>query len=216
VRRFRQGHGPVLAARSLSGRCSRRVSPLDPVRSVAKGGFPAAYQSLCSVARGGQMSLSQRDTPPQEAILSAQLRELLKICLVIGIAIVHYFYACYVGYYLFEKVGGVQTRGSWTGYGGVDFAWTIPIHLPGTIAMAIAREYHQRPGDVFAVFAFCLFLAGSLLTSYVIASLAMNLMNREKINFGCYGWRAAVVVLGMSWIPVPVTWSWVYNVTVLF
>lgn len=163
------------------------------------------------------MSLSQRDTPSQEATLSAQPRELLKICLVIGIAIVHYFYACYVGYYLFEKVGGVQTRpGGWTRYGGVDFAWTIPIHLPGTIAMAIAIKYHQGPGDVFAVLAFCLFLAGSLLTSYVIASFAMSLMNRERINFGRYGWKVAVVVMGMSWVLVPVTWSFIYNVTVLF
>ena len=83
-------------------------------------------------------------------------------------------------------------------------------------AMAIARKYHQGPGDVFAVLAFCLFLAGSLLTSYVIASFAMSLMNRERINFGRYGWKVAVVVMGMSWVLVPVTWSFIYNVTVLF
>jgi len=145
--------------------------------------------------------------------LSAQLRELLKICWVIGIAFLHYVYACYVGLYLFEKAGGVQKLpGSWTFvYGGVDFAWTIPIHLPGTIALDIAREYHQQPGDFFTVLALSLFLAGSLVTSYVIASFAINLMNREKINFGRYGWKAAVVVMGLSWIPVPMTWSFAFN-----
>jgi hypothetical protein len=157
------------------------------------------------------MSLSQpqMDTPTQEAILSARLRELLKICLAIGISFLHYLYACYVGLYLFEKVGAEQKLlGSGTVHGVV--AWTIPIHLPGTVAMAIARENHSQ-SDVFSVLALILFPAGSLLTSYVIASFAMNVMNREKINFGRYGWKAVVVVMGMSWIPVPVTWSFAIN-----
>lgn len=157
------------------------------------------------------------DAPPQEATLVAQLRELLKICLAIGIAFLHYLYACFVGLFLLEKVGGVQKlQGGWTAYGGVDYAWTIPIHLPGTIALALAREHHKQPGDKYTVLSLILILAGSLLTSYVIASLAMNLMRREKIDFGRYRWKAVVAIMGMSWLPVPVQWSLVNYIAVVF
>ena len=128
------------------------------------------------------MSLGQRDTPPQAATLSALLRELLKICLAIGIAFLQYMYAAFVGLYLFEKVGAEQKLlGSGTVHGVV--AWTIPIRLPGTIALDIAREYHQQPGDFFTVLALSLFLAGSLLTSYVIASFAIKPNEPRKKQF---------------------------------
>jgi hypothetical protein len=143
--------------------------------------------------------------------------QLLTIPLAIGITFLHYIYTCYVGLYLFEESGGVKKlQDGWTAYGGIDCAWTIPIHLPGTIALAIARKYHKQPGDGSIVLALIVFLAGSLLTSYVIASFALNLLRGESIDFGRLKWRAAVTIIGLSWIPVPVQWSFVYYSAIVY
>jgi hypothetical protein len=146
-------------------------------------------------------------------------RESLEILLSIGVAVLHFFVYTYsVGLYFFEKIGGVQKHpGGWTHYGGVDYAWTIPIQLPGTIALEFNRQCHKTNSSCDFDFASkILIVAGSLLTSYVIASFAMNLMNREKIDFGRYGWKMIVFVAGIIWIPVPVRWSLIYHVTVLY
>jgi hypothetical protein len=132
---------------------------------------------------------------------------------------VHYLYACYAGLYLLEKVGGVRKLPSgWTSYGGVDYAWTTPIHLPATITLTIVRGFCKENhfcgglGPLGAM----LLLAGSFLTSYFIASFVIQLIRGERIDLGRYGWKAAVVVMGLSWVPVPLPWTLVYYTAVVF
>ena len=142
----------------------------------------------------------------------------LTFALAVILIVLHYFYACFVGYYLYQQSGGIHTDGKWTHYGGAPYAWTIPIQLPGGFIMAYEDKVsnphtHDRNG---ASLGFCLVLAGSVVTAYALASVLVTSMTRHAPIFGRYKWKAAVIVLGLIWIPVPETMAWVYQITVIY
>ncbi len=132
---------------------------------------------------------------------------------VLVFSVLHYIYASFGGIFLLKKAGGVQDLpAGWTHYGNVSVAWTIPIHLPATIVMAAS----QGRGEILSFLGAGLLLAGSLLTAYLITSLVIDFLTGESNQFRRCWWKVAVVVLGLSWVPVPLTWSLVYHTAVIF
>jgi hypothetical protein len=130
---------------------------------------------------------------------------LLTFILTVVLIPLHYLYACEVGFWLYRLSEGINTSGTWTRFGGAPHAWTIPMQLPGGL---IAAYLSQRIG-VFIM------LASEIIPSYFIASVLVAIMARSASVFGSYWWKAIMISLGLIWIPVPETVSWIYQVTVL-
>jgi len=74
----------------------------------------------------------------------------------------------------------------------------------------------QRRGEILSFLGAGLLLAGSLLTAYLITSLVIGFLTGESNQFRYCWWKVVVVVLGVSWVPVPLTWSLVYYTAVIF
>jgi hypothetical protein len=123
------------------------------------------------------------------------------------LAIGHFLYACQVGLLLYKLTGGIiESPGGWTGYGGAKYAWTIPLYIP---AVALCQTRLAPLGGI-------LILLVPVLTAYAASALAFDAVTLRKVSFGPARWRLVTLVLGLLWIPVPETLSYVYTYTVLY
>jgi hypothetical protein len=123
----------------------------------------------------------------------------------------HLLYSTMVGLYLYQIAGGITHIGKWTRYGGAQFAWTVPLELPGTVLL---RFHEVGPwSDSLAKF---LILAASLLTGYSAASLAVSFILKRERPQSFLDWRMLALGLGIIWIPVPETLAFVYYYTVKY
>jgi hypothetical protein len=134
--------------------------------------------------------------------------------LVVTFTILHLLYAWAGGLYLYKQSGGVNTEGKWERFGGAPYAWTIPIQLPGTLILEAGSgglgDGGLGPPGLFTL------LAGSVATSYAMASVLLALLRRKGLVLGRFGWKAALIVLGLIWIPVPEQFALVYQYTVRY
>jgi len=88
----------------------------------------------------------------------------------VALAVAHVPYTWAVGYALFESRGGVQEQpNGWTHFGGIDFAWTAPVHVPGCGLLAMSPTEGRWP--VLGPIAMLALLAGSLLAGWSLASV---------------------------------------------
>jgi hypothetical protein len=124
---------------------------------------------------------------------------------------VHLFYYWAGGLYLYWIAGGITQNGRWTRYGGAQFAWTIPLELPGTILLSSHKL--SSLGDSVAK---ALILAASLVTGYSAASLAVSFILKRERPRPYRDWRIWALVLAIVWIPVPETLALVYYYTVKY
>ena len=109
-------------------------------------------------------------------------------------------------------MGGIQQRGSWTSFGGTDFAPTVPIHVPAGIAFFAGIKTHVPTGPI----AIILLLAGSVTAVWCVVSFGTALFWRDRPIMGRYYWRVLGILLGWGWILVPAKMSWIYQWTVAY
>lgn len=130
----------------------------------------------------------------------------------LGLGALHLlWYSRVVAYYLWEKSGGIVhcsnsngTFGS-TCFGAIDWAWTLPIHLPGGVFIRWA-------GPLCGVLIF----GGSLAWGIAVAAILYSLGMRHPRPLGRRWWRLWVAICGLVWIPVPAQFAWIYAWTVLY
>ena len=136
------------------------------------------------------------------------LNTILHSLAILTLSVAHLlYYTRVVGYALFESRGGVQQSSGWTHYGGVDYAWTTPVHVPGCGLLAITADGGGLLGML-------LILGGSLVAGWSLASVLAAAVMRRRALLGRYGYRTWLAVAGWGWVLVPVRLSWVYWLTV--
>ncbi len=136
--------------------------------------------------------------------------------LAVIVTFLHFYYAWAGWLFLYEKSGGVTQEGKWTKYGSAPYAWTIPLHLPGTLILREEEKPPKAPGTPPPGFGMLIVLLGSFVTALAIILTAEAWMRRKALVFGRYGWRAAVIFLGLIWIPTPEQLALIYQFTVVF
>jgi hypothetical protein len=125
---------------------------------------------------------------------------------------IHLFaYSWAVGLYLYQLMGGMARHGGWTEYGGIRFAWAIPLQLPGTLLLS-----WDKLGPSAGIVAIALVLAASVGVGYSAASLTADFIGGQRRPRQYLDWRLMVIVPGIIWIPVPETLAFVYYYTVKY
>lgn len=126
------------------------------------------------------------------------------------LAMLHVLYEWWVSLRLFALAGGLtDLPNGWTEYGTSNYAWTIPISLPGTVLLDIGN---QDLGPL----AMLLIFAASIVTAYAMVSACRKLLQARDFALGRYKWEIAILILGLIWIPVPEHLAFVYYYTVAF
>lgn len=65
------------------------------------------------------------------------------ILMVFVLFFAHIFYNHSVAYWLFSLSGGIhELPGGWTEFGGIDYAWTTPLYIPGCLVFAIGQNIY--------------------------------------------------------------------------
>ncbi len=148
------------------------------------------------------MSASYRLTP----------RDLVALILAFPLTLVHLLYTWWVGYQLFKDAQ--DSHGVWTVYGGFDWAWICPVHLPGSyvLALGMARPDMTAAGLPGTL----LILAGSLFAGFALALLLAHAIGPRGSRLGSRYWRLWLCLLTWGWIPVPAIVAWVYFWTVYY
>jgi len=136
-----------------------------------------------------------------------------------GLTIVHFLYNGAVAGLLFAWCGGVQKQpNGWTQFGGVDYAWTTPLYLPGCLVVHVGQQLHglRSAAQPYGQIGGLLLLIGSILSGWALASVVLTayLRNRKYLGWGWY--RLWLAVAGWIWIYVPVEWTFVYQWTVVY
>jgi len=162
-----------------------------------------------------------------DADLRAKTRRCARLLvLTVGLAFAHLLYNWYLGFRLFELRGGVQKMpNGWTRFGGIDWAWTSPVYLPGCVVFEVGDKLYRRnhprydspyPPQLYGGIGMSLILAGSLVAGGAVASLILAALHRQRPVLGRWLWRVWLAVLCWGWVLVPVEVSWVYRWTVIY
>lgn len=128
----------------------------------------------------------------------------------------HVLWNLFVGYWLFDLAGGIRpsfTPGGWTALGGIDRAWGTPLYIPGCHILTESNigGCIWRGGE----WGLPLLLMASLITAIATAQFMQALINKSERKLGVWYWRGVVMFLGWAFIPMPVKWTFAYQITVL-
>ena len=127
----------------------------------------------------------------------------------------HLFYTLGIGHWLFGLAGGITRYpdGRWTRLGGIDWAFEIPLFTPGSYFLTKSNIGPcMWDGSIWSL----LFLGiASILIILATGQLIQKVVNKDSSKFGKFYWRLIVVILGWTFIPVPVEMTLTYNFTVL-
>jgi len=127
----------------------------------------------------------------------------------------HVYYNYAVAYYLFEKSGGVHKEASrWTRFGGIDYAWTTPLYIPGCMIFELGGKGQAR--QPYGAIGGCLLLGASVVSSWALAYVVLAAVLRKKHLLGAWYYRLMLAAAGWIWVFVPVQWTWAYQWTVVY
>jgi hypothetical protein len=164
------------------------------------------------------MKLDYCPAPPAQ---ESPARTALVIVFAALLTLAHLGYTHAGALYLWKLSGGIQKQGRWTSYGDRDWAWTVPVHVPGGAVFYAGIK--SRGVDGFRHYAklevaigLLLLLLGSIAAGERLASLVAAILWRDRPIMGRYGWRLWWILLGWGWIPVPAAMSWIFQWTVIY
>ncbi len=141
------------------------------------------------------------------------------LVVMVPLAVAYFIYSFELSMYLYQRTGGITSQANgWSHFGGAPYAWTIPLELPGTILLRMTQHAHGNHVQNGATFfgAILAFFMPPLLTAYCISRMLVDSIWRRRFCWGRWYWRAVVIVLGLSWIPVGEEWAFVYQYTVVY
>jgi hypothetical protein len=144
-------------------------------------------------------------------------------CLLLGLlsvcfTIVHVVYNYAVAGLLFAWCGGVQKLpNGWAQFGGVDYAWTTPLYLPGCLIFHVGQQLHglHSAAQPYGLIGFLLLLVGSIISGWTLASVVLAAWFRNLGLLGRGRYRLWLAVAGWIWVYVPIGWTFVYQWTVV-
>jgi hypothetical protein len=137
---------------------------------------------------------------------SALWKAALVLLLTLILTPLYFLYMWRGEFFLFWLSGGIQTRGGWTQFGGIDVAWTTPLELGPTLIMKYLN-FKQAVLILPAIY---------IAVAYALASLVVEFWSNRSFAWRRHRWKALFIGLGLVWIPVPVEWALVYYYTVLY
>ena len=141
------------------------------------------------------------------------------ILLILVLFFAHVFYNYSVAYWLFQKSGGVHKEADgWTRFGGIEYAWTTPLYMPGCMILHLGEKLHglRSAAQPYGIIGVLLLLCASVVSSWTMAYVIIAVVLRKKQLFGAYYYRLVLAVAGWVWVFVPVEWTWVYQWTVIY
>jgi hypothetical protein len=131
----------------------------------------------------------------------------------------HFFYSWWCSLRFYEWSGGIHKLPSgWTEFGGAHYAWAIPLELPGAIMLRICQLHTASDcnGTFLGQTSMVLLLLASVITAFFVSSILVALISHQQISWGRWYWRAAIIALGLAWVPVREDFAPVFQYTVVY
>ena len=141
------------------------------------------------------------------------------ILLILVLFFVHIFYNFEVAYWLFQKSGGVSKEvDGWTSYGGIEYAWTTPLYVPGCMVFYLGQRLHglRSAAQPYGIIGMLSLLCASVVSAWALTFVMIAVTFRNRKLFGAFYYRILLALAGWAWILVPVEWTWVYQWTVVY
>ncbi len=141
------------------------------------------------------------------------------ILLVLVLFFIHILYNWAVAYWLFKLSGGVHELPSgWKEIGGINYAWTTPLYVPGCLLFALGQKLHglRSAAQPYGIFGFLLLILASFVSSWSLASVVFAAISRNKQLLGRRYYRLILAIAGWVWIYLPIKLTWVYQWTVVY
>ncbi|MBT8342147.1 MAG: hypothetical protein KJP07_19245 [Desulfatitalea sp.] len=132
---------------------------------------------------------------------------------------VHLIYNWALSYKFLEISGGITKLSSgWTQFGGIDYAWTTPLYIPGCLVLNLLKILQENAliTKICSSVGLIIILGASLISSWSISYVFFSAALRDKKLLGKYNHRLLLAICGWIWVYVPIEWTWVYQWTIVY